>query len=62
VFRCETPQCGHEEHDTVDRGLIVVPNACTKCGKKQTMRMIPNRSGFLNRQVRAMAYSTAMLS
>jgi DNA replicative helicase MCM subunit Mcm2 (Cdc46/Mcm family) len=55
VFRCETPQCGHEEHDTVERGLIVVPNACTKCGKKQTMRMIPNRSGFLNRQVRAMA-------
>jgi DNA replicative helicase MCM subunit Mcm2 (Cdc46/Mcm family) len=51
VFRCETPQCGAEQHDAVERGLIVVPNACSKCGKKQTMRMIPNRSGFLNRQV-----------
>uniref|UniRef100_A0A383VUH6 DNA replication licensing factor MCM4 n=1 Tax=Tetradesmus obliquus TaxID=3088 RepID=A0A383VUH6_TETOB len=51
VFRCETPGCGAEAHDTVERGLIVVPNACTKCGKKATMRMIPNRSGFLNRQI-----------
>jgi hypothetical protein len=40
----------------VDRGLIVVPNTCTKCGKKATMRMIPNRSGFLNRQVRCCGY------
>eukprot|EP00878_Enallax_costatus_P013418 GHUV01014031.1.p1 GENE.GHUV01014031.1~~GHUV01014031.1.p1 ORF type:complete len:879 (+),score=279.82 GHUV01014031.1:392-3028(+) len=51
VFRCENPGCGHEMHDLVDRGVIVVPAECSKCRKKSTLRMIPNRSGYLNRQI-----------
>lgn len=50
-FRCEGAGCGNEMHDVVERGVIVVPAECRKCKRKATMRMIPNRSGFLNRQV-----------
>eukprot|EP00775_Hariotina_reticulata_P002347 gene2347-2653_t len=49
VFRCES--CAAEAHDLVEKGVIKVPTQCAGCGAKQTMRLIPNRSAFMNRQI-----------
>eukprot|EP00879_Flechtneria_rotunda_P020435 GHRR01021500.1.p1 GENE.GHRR01021500.1~~GHRR01021500.1.p1 ORF type:complete len:510 (+),score=166.40 GHRR01021500.1:266-1795(+) len=49
VFRCEA--CAHEVHDLVTHGIVNVPTACNNCRAKQTMRIIPNRCAYLNRQI-----------
>jgi uncharacterized Zn finger protein len=56
VFRCES--CAAEAHDLVEKGVIKVPTQCAGCGAKQTMRLIPNRSAFMNRQVMHGGWST----
>jgi DNA replication licensing factor MCM4 len=51
VFRCEV--CGSEATDVVQNGIIAVPPQCPSaaCGRKQTLRIIPNRCAYANRQV-----------
>lgn len=52
VFRCEC--CGAEATEVVHNGIIAVPPQCPSatCGRKQTLRIIPNRCAYANRQVR----------
>jgi len=52
VFRCEA--CGAEASEVVVNGIIAVPPQCSAatCGRKQTLRIIPNRCAYANRQVR----------
>lgn len=52
MFRCEC--CGAEATEVVHNGIIAVPPQCPSatCGRKQTLRIIPNRCAYANRQVR----------
>lgn len=52
VFRCEC--CGAEANEVVNNSIIAVPPQCPSatCGRKQTLRIIPNRCAYANRQVR----------
>lgn len=51
VFRCEA--CGAEASEVVVNGIIAVPPQCSAatCGRKQTLRIIPNRCAYANRQI-----------
>jgi DNA replicative helicase MCM subunit Mcm2 (Cdc46/Mcm family) len=55
TFRCEA--CGAEEASMVERGAVSQPGKCpsAQCGRKATMRLVPNRCAYVNRQVRARA-------
>lgn len=50
-FICQGRECGHETHCTVDSGRVEEPNQCEACQSKFSMRLIHNRSRFVNKQM-----------
>lgn len=50
VFRCES--CRGEQTVEVDLNLVKEPQKCNHCSKRHCMRLQPNLSSYLNRQVR----------
>jgi hypothetical protein len=48
-FRCDI--CRGETSARVEEGAVAEPKQCPHCGQKHTLRLLPNRSQYINRQI-----------